>query len=112
MPESSSAAGSVGGAGSVAGSGAERRAVRAVVRGRVQGVWFRNSTLRRAEDLGVTGWVRNLPDGSVAVHAEGDRLAVDRLVAFLGDGPPRARVDGVELKRAGIEGHTRFSIAG
>ncbi|MGO9753804.1 MAG: acylphosphatase [Solirubrobacteraceae bacterium] len=92
--------------------GAERKAVRVVVRGRVQGVWFRDSTARRAFALGVTGWVRNLPDGSVQVHAEGAPTAVDQLVTFLHDGPPRARVDALDIERVAIEGHDQFKFAG
>jgi acylphosphatase len=91
-------------------AGADRKAVRAVVHGRVQGVWFRNSTASRADALGVGGWVRNLPDGSVQVHAEGEPVAVDRLVAFLHDGPPRARVDGVRIEHVASEGHDEFKI--
>jgi acylphosphatase len=90
----------------------ERKALRIVVHGRVQGVWFRGATARQAYALGVTGWVRNLPDGSVQVHAEGAPLAVDQLVSFLHDGPPRARVDAVEIARTGIEGHDEFKISG
>ncbi len=93
-------------------SGADRTAVRALVHGRVQGVWFRDSTARRAYTLGVTGWVRNLADGSVQVHAEGAPLAVDQLVTFLRDGPPRARVEGVVVQRVGPEGHDDFKIRG
>ena len=87
-----------------------RKAVRAVVHGRVQGVWFRDSTACRAYALGVAGWVRNLSDGSVEVHAEGESTAVDRLVAFLQDGPPRARVDVVRIEHAASEGHDDFKI--
>ncbi len=97
---------------SSAGGGLDRKAVRAVVRGRVQGVCFRDATSRRADELGVFGWVRNLPDGSVQVHAEGRAVAVDRLVAFLHDGPPRARVDAVTIDRAAPEGHAEFKIGG
>jgi acylphosphatase len=68
----------------------------AVVRGRVQGVSFRYETLRKANQLGVTGWVRNRPDGSVEVMAEGDRGRLNRLLDFLWQGPPAARVSEVE----------------
>jgi acylphosphatase len=88
----------------------ERKAARAVVHGRVQGVWFRDSTARRAQALGVGGWVRNLPDGSVQVHAEGEPTAVDRLIAFLHDGPPRARVESVRIEFVTSEGHDDFRI--
>src|SRR5918996_1107118 len=70
---------------------AEAKAVRAVVRGEVQGVGFREMTRRRAGKLGAMGWVRNGEDGSVLVHAEGPGDAVEELVAFLEQGPPSAR---------------------
>jgi DNA ligase D-like protein (predicted 3'-phosphoesterase) len=83
-----------------------------VVRGQVQGVWFRDSTQRRALELGVRGWVRNLADGAVQIHAEGPAGAVDELVAFLREGPPLARVTRVELEPAAVEGHEQFAIRG
>lgn len=70
-------------------------AVHAVVRGRVQGVGYRVSTVRSARSLGLTGWVRNASDGSVEVWAQGGSDAVDRFVRFLDDGPLAAHVDGV-----------------
>jgi acylphosphatase len=72
--------------------------VHAVVTGRVQGVGFRFSTVDRGRQLGVRGWVRNLPDGSVEVEAEGERSLVEALVRFLHRGPPGARVDDVVLR--------------
>src|SRR5262245_21526441 len=58
------------------------------------------------------GWVRNEDDGSVLVHAEGPAAAVDALVAFLGEGPPLAEVEGVELEELKVEGHEQFAIRG
>ncbi len=71
--------------------------VRAVVRGRVQGVGFRWSAHRMARDLGVTGWVRNRPDGGVEVLLEGPAGAVERMTAWLRVGPAAARVADVRL---------------
>jgi acylphosphatase len=71
---------------------------RAVVRGRVQGVWFRASTAERAVALGLRGSAENRPDGSVLVHAAGDAAALDALVEWLRRGPPMARVDAVEVE--------------
>jgi len=68
------------------------------ITGRVQGVWFRASTQREAQALGLTGWVRNLPDGRVEVAAEGPRPLVERLVAYCHEGPRMARVDDVEVR--------------
>jgi len=69
----------------------------ATVTGRVQGVSFRWYTQRRAEALGLTGWVRNHHDGSVQLEAQGPEAAVAELVAWLHDGPPHARVEGVQV---------------
>lgn len=87
-------------------------AVRAVVRGEVQGVGYRDATLRRAHRLGVMGWVRNGEDGSVLVHAEGSEQAVDDLTAFLREGPPAARVKEVVAERVKVEGHEQFALRG
>jgi DNA ligase D-like protein (predicted 3'-phosphoesterase) len=87
-------------------------AVRAVARGRVQGVGYRDATVRHARELGVLGWVRNEDDGSVRVHAEGDADAVEALVAWLGEGPRGASVEGVECERVKREGHEQFAVRG
>jgi len=68
-----------------------------VVHGSVQGVFYRDSCRREAERLGVAGWVRNEPDGTVAGHFEGHVDAVDALVRWCHDGPPRARVGRVDV---------------
>ena len=66
-----------------------------IIKGRVQGVFFRASTRQVAESLGLTGHAINLPDGDVEVLAWGERNDLDRLGEWLQDGPPHARVDGV-----------------
>jgi acylphosphatase len=72
----------------------ELTAVKVIVRGRVQGVFFRASTRKRAADLGLSGTVRNLPErGKVEVQAEGRREQVEALLDFLNTGPPGARVE-------------------
>ena len=87
-------------------------AVRAALTGRVQGIGFRDATLRRARRLGAMGWVRNGEDGEVLVHAEGPSAAVDELVAFLRKGPPAAEIAGVEVESVKVEGHEQFAIRG
>lgn len=62
------------------------------VSGKVQGVWFRASTKEQADTIGVTGWVRNLPDGRVEVMAAGERQQVAKLYAWLQHGPRLAKV--------------------
>jgi acylphosphatase len=70
--------------------------VRLVIAGRVQGVWFRDSTRRQAVSLGVTGWVRNLTDGTVEVVAEGAEEGVRKLVQWCHRGPSAAKVTRVD----------------
>lgn len=77
-----------------------RVARRAVVRGHVQGVGYRYACQRRAEASGVTGWARNHDDGTVEVHLEGEEDAVERLLAWLHEGPRLAEVDSVETRTA------------
>jgi acylphosphatase len=84
-----------------------RRLLRFVVMGQVQGVWFRGSTQAEAERLGLAGWVRNLPDGSVDGEAEGEERALGELLAWLHHGPPSARVAVVEADWAEARGEFR-----
>ena len=84
---------------------------RVVVRGRVQGVFFRDSCRRVAHDLGVTGWVRNRADGAVEAVFEGARDAVDAMVRWCHDGPPRAHVSTVQVDAQQPTGETGFAIA-
>ena len=96
---------------------AGRRAIRATVRGAVQAVGFRDATVAAARALGLLGWVRHPParedDGAtVLVHAEGAPEALDELAAFLREGPPGARVEGVEVTTVRAEGHEQFAIRG
>ena len=72
--------------------------LRIVVTGRVQGVFFRQATAEQARSLAITGWVRNLADGSVEILAEGQRSSLEMLLAWAHHGPLHARVDGVEAE--------------
>ena len=75
-----------------------RRAVRAVVSGRVQGVGYRDWTRREAVARGLSGWVRNRIDGTVEAVLAGDDAVVDAMIAALRDGPPAARVKQVAVE--------------
>lgn len=87
----------------------EPASVRVVVYGCVQGVFFRDFTLRRAKELGLAGYVRNLPDPTaVEVQAEGKREKLEKLIEQLKAGPPRAEVEKIEVnwsKYAGSYSH-------
>lgn len=85
-----------------------RRARRVLMRGRVQGVGFRWSTCRAARQLDLAGWVRNLEDGSVEVHVEGEADAVLALESWLAEGPEHARVDEVEARDVEAAGGDGF----
>ncbi|CAN5136000.1 acylphosphatase [soil metagenome] len=91
-------------------SDADTIRVRAVVTGRVQGVGFRWSARAEAARLGLSGFARNSPDGSVRVEAEGDADAVNALMDWLGHGPPGARVDHVTRESIPITGSQRFDV--
>jgi acylphosphatase len=84
---------------------------RVVVHGLVQGVFFRDSVRRRAEPLGVRGWVRNSWDGTVEAVFEGEPDAVESLVRFVHDGPRGAHVDRVDLHEEEPEGLAGFRVA-
>ncbi len=86
--------------------------VRVIVYGRVQGVYFRAFTSRHAAELGLTGYVRNLPDWkAVEVQAEGERNKLERLIGYLEAGPPRAKVEKVVTNWSKYTGnYSGFSI--
>jgi acylphosphatase len=83
---------------------------RVVVHGRVQGVFFRETTRGLAEEQGVAGWVRNTWEGSVEAVFEGPPEAVERLVDFVHRGPPSARVDRVDVVAEDEEGLSGFAV--
>ena len=90
---------------------ADKKRVRAIITGRVQGVNFRMETWRAAEDIGVYGWVRNKSDGSVEALLEGDSAKVDEMLEWCRQGPPIARVTDIEVIEEPYEGGFRdFSV--
>jgi len=82
-----------------------------IIHGRVQGVFFRDSARRKAHELGVRGWVRNRPDGTVEMMAVGDEVALDALEQWLHDGgPPAARVEKLEHEEVPEEDFDDFRV--
>ena len=76
----------------------DQKAIAAKITGRVQGVGYRYAVLHVAEEYGLEGWVRNTPDGSVEVWAQGNAAVLSELVAFLREGPRSARVASVDVR--------------
>ncbi len=84
---------------------------RARVHGRVQGVFYRATTAREAAALGLVGWVRNQPDGSVLLEAQGERRAVEALLEWCRHGPPGAFVSRIETDwLTDVSGETGFRV--
>ncbi len=75
-----------------------QRHVHLIITGRVQGVWFRASTQETADNLGIKGWVRNLPDLSVEVDAIGETDVIEQFIQWCYKGPPGARIKNIEIK--------------
>jgi len=85
--------------------------VHVVISGRVQGVFFRAHTVEKADELGLTGWVKNTPDGTVEAVFEGEEGAVDEMLTWCHRGPALARVTKVEATHETFTGEFReFSI--
>ncbi len=78
--------------------------------GKVQGVWFRKSTMESAQRLGVKGFVRNEPDGSVYIEAEGSEQQLLEFTAWCKHGPQLARVDKLEISESGLINFSSFRI--
>jgi acylphosphatase len=85
---------------------------RLTITGRVQGVFFRVSARAKAEELGLRGWARNTPDGTVQVHAEGPEEVLDLLEAWCRQGPDKAKVETVTAAAVPEEGYPSFEIRG
>jgi acylphosphatase len=80
------------------------------VHGKVQGVWFRKYSCEEALRLGLRGWVRNEPDGSVLIKAEGKEESLRELMRWCQQGPPLAAVTKVEVEALEMEGLKEFTI--
>ena len=83
---------------------------RIIIRGRVQGVWYRRSAAEKARELGVSGYVRNQPDGSVLAEVEGTEAALHSFIAWCRVGPPGAQVDSLEHTAHPLVGYRGFEV--
>ena len=84
--------------------------VHLIVSGRVQGVWFRAGTREQALELGLCGWAKNCPNGTVEIHAEGDKKPLEQLITWCRKGPPAARVSALEVEWVVSQSLTTFKI--
>lgn len=80
------------------------------ITGKVQGVWYRGSTKRKAESLGLVGFVRNESDGSVYAEVEGNENDLKAFVKWCKEGPPLAKVISVEIEESGLKNFTEFVV--
>jgi acylphosphatase len=80
------------------------------VTGKVQGVWFRDSTLKKAQQLGVKGFVKNQADGSVYIEAEGTKNLLKEFIKWCHEGPPFANVESVEVVDMELTHFDKFKI--
>ncbi|HET9937483.1 MAG TPA: acylphosphatase [Gaiella sp.] len=88
----------------------ERLRRRVVAHGLVQGVWFRESARRRADELGIAGWVRNRADGAVEAELEGPPEDIEVLTDWFRRGPSGAQVERLEVEEAAPTGEAGFSV--
>ncbi len=88
----------------------EKKAVTLRIFGRVQGVGFRYYTQKKAQELNITGYVRNMPDGSVYIEAEGDPDALEQFVLWCETGPDGERVSNLSKQYSPVMGYTDFEI--
>ena len=86
------------------------KAYNIVVEGKVQGVFYRQSTREKAKELNVKGWVKNCDDGSVQIHAEGDPADLSEFIKWCHQGPRNARVSGVKHMEIQVNGYSGFEI--
>lgn len=86
------------------------KCVHLIVSGRVQGVFFRENTRRKAIELGLKGYVKNLPDGNVEIVAEGNENKINEFIEFIKKGPGIARIQGIKIMHKEPENFKGFEI--
>ena len=84
--------------------------VHLIAHGKVQGVWYRASTQEQALNLGLCGWVKNCSDGSVEIHAEGEKDILEQFIDWCRKGPPAAQVSTLDIEWVDSQGLTDFEI--
>ncbi|OWY21336.1 acylphosphatase [Sphingobacteriales bacterium UPWRP_1] len=86
------------------------KSIRITIHGRVHGVWFRQSAMRMAVQLGITGFVRNEPDGTVYIEAEGNDNALFGFITWCHSGPELAEVSHVSIEEQAVKHYTQFEV--
>ncbi len=86
------------------------KAIHIIVHGQVQGVWFRAGTKAKAGELGILGWVKNRPEGTVEIHAEGEKSQLDNFIVWCRTGTPAANVTSIDLTSISFQNFTSFEI--
>jgi acylphosphatase len=87
-----------------------KKTISIIIRGRVQGVFFRQATREKAREFGISGWVKNMPDGSVLIKATGESGMLEKLADWCRSGPPRAAVENILVSEEPAEDFKSFII--
>ena len=86
------------------------KAIHIIVYGRVQGVWFRAGSKERAGELGIFGWIKNRPEGTVEIHAEGEKSQLENFIAWCHKGTAAANVISLDINPISLKNFTSFEI--
>ena len=86
------------------------KTIQLIIKGKVQGVFFRATAKDIADDLGVKGWVRNLPDRNVEIRATATEEALQKYIDWCKQGPPKAKVENVSIEELVLEEFNNFKI--
>ena len=87
-----------------------KEATHIIVHGLVQGVWFRAGAKEKADELGLLGWVKNRMEGTVEIHAEGEKLLLEKFIAWCRIGPPSADVTSLDIEDVMVQDYKSFDI--
>ncbi|MFH0936902.1 MAG: acylphosphatase [Candidatus Daviesbacteria bacterium] len=84
--------------------------IRLTVLGKVQGVFFRSSSQKKAQEFGLTGFAKNIPDGKVYIEIEGEEKNLEKFIAWCQKGPPFAKVENVQVTEEEVKNFSEFKI--